>query len=94
MNVNLAIPFIACPMINLFLSSFVMRIGLVAAPTGAAISSFMPFGFYQALNNGSWTGVVWAIILVMIDMVIYYPFFKRQDSINLKNENQLEIQEG
>lgn len=94
MNVNLAIPFIACPMINLFLSSFVMRIGLVAAPTGAAISSFMPFGFYQALNNGSWTGVVWAVILVIIDMVIYYPFFKRQDSINLKNENQLEIQEG
>ena len=93
MNINLAIPFIACPMVNLFLSSLVTRIGLVAAPTGAAINTFMPFGFYQSLNNGSWTGVVWAIALVAIDLIIYYPFFKRQDSINLKNEIQLSEQE-
>ncbi|WP_296877929.1 PTS transporter subunit EIIC [Thomasclavelia sp.] len=88
MNINLAVPFIACPMVNLFLSSIVTRIGLVALPTGAAINSFMPFGFFQALNNASITGLIWGVVLVAIDLVIYYPFFKRQDSINLKNEQQ------
>jgi len=41
---------------------------------------------YGALNNASWTGAALQIALVALNLVIWYPFFKRADTMNVKAE--------
>lgn len=94
MNPILALPFVLCPMVNLFLSSAMTHLGWIAAPTGAAINSYMPIGVFAGLNNGSWTGVIWVIVLIVIDVVIYYPFFKVHETKKLREELALSESEN
>jgi len=35
---------------------------------------------------GGWRTALLQIVIMLISVVIYFPFFKKQDSINLKNE--------
>lgn len=86
LNPMLAVPFIACPMVNLFLSYAVMKIGLVAAPTGVQLSCYLPIGVFGAMNNGHWTGFVWTLVLLAVDLVIWYPFFMKYDASKLAEE--------
>ncbi len=86
LNPILAVPFVACPMVNLFLSYAVMKIGLVAAPTGVQLSCYLPIGVFGAMNNGHWSGFVWTLILLAVDLVIWYPFFVKYDSSKLAEE--------
>lgn len=91
MNPFLAIPFIVCPLVNLLLSYLVtVIIPIVAAPTGAAISAYMPVGVFAMLNNSSITGLLWVVVLTVIDIVIWYPFFRKFDSMKVKEEQELE----
>ena len=94
MNVYYAIPFVTVPIVNIFLSAIVTNLGVVAAPTGAAISTFMPVGVFAALNNGSWTGFAWVIVLIIVDMAIYYPFFKADESHRLKEEKEYALKQA
>lgn len=87
LNPYLAIPFIVAPLVNLFLTYFVMNIGIVAWPTGAAISNFMPIGIFGMLVNAHWTGFVWTFVLIALDLLIYFPFFTAYDK-KLFNEEQ------
>lgn len=80
------IPFILSPVISLLLSLGLMNIGLVAFPTGAAINQFMPFGFFGAFLNGSWTGVLLSVILLAVNIALYYPFFIYADRNAYKKE--------
>lgn len=86
LNPILAVPFVACPMVNLFLSYAVMKIGLVAAPTGVQLSCYLPIGVFGAMNNGHWSGFVWTLVLLAVDLVIWYPFFVKYDSSKLAGE--------
>jgi len=85
MNPYLAVPFIFTPIVNTFLCLFAMKIGFFV-PTGASISTFMPFGIFGALLCGSWTGIVMSFILLAVDLVIYFPFFKASDNHNYQME--------
>lgn len=80
------IPFILSPIISLFVSLGLMNVGLVAWPTGAAINQFMPFGFFGAFLNGSWTGVLLSVILLAVNIALYYPFFTYADRTAYKKE--------
>ncbi len=89
MNPTMAIPFLAAPTVNFFLTSFVNKLGF-AVLTGAMQNNYYPVGVLGAFATGSWTGVVWSIVLVAIDLVIYYPFFKMYDAKKLKEEKEME----
>ena len=86
MNVVLIIPYILTTAVNFLLAHLLTTIGLVAAPTGATMNTMYPLGMYGALNNASWTGAALQIALVALNLVIWYPFFKRADTMNVKAE--------
>ena len=85
MNATLAIPFIAAPTVNFFLTTLVNKFGF-AVLTGSMQNNYYPIGMLGALATGSWTGFVWSIALVIIDLAIYYPFFKAYDAEKVKEE--------
>lgn len=85
MNPYLAVPFVITPVINTFLCGLVMKIGFFV-PTGANINGFMPFGVLGTLVSGSWTGLVVSILMLALDIAIYFPFFKVADNHNYQLE--------
>ncbi len=93
MNPSMAIPFLAAPAVNFFLTSLVNQFGF-AVLTGAMQNNYYPVGVLGAFATGSWTGVVWTIILVAVDLVIYYPFFKMYDAKKVKEEKEMEDMEA
>lgn len=86
MNPIIAIPFVLLQPINLILTVLMNNIGFLAMPTGAGINNMIPGPIQMALINGHWSGFVWGAILLIIDIIIYMPFFKVIDKKALKEE--------
>ena len=86
MNPVLALPFVLLQPMNMLLTLLVEKIGLLAAPTGAAISNVMPTPIGMAFTNASWTGAVWAIVLIALNTVIWIPFLRAVDQRALEAE--------
>lgn len=76
MNPVMAVPFVLLQPINFLLTWGANKIGFLATPTGAGINNFMPTPILAALQNAHWSGAVWAIILIVINCIIWLPFFK------------------
>ena len=89
MNPTMAIPFLAAPAANFFLTSLVNQLGF-SVLTGAMQNNYYPVGVLGAFATGSWTGAVWTVVLIAIDTVIYYPFFKMFDAKKVKEEKEME----
>lgn len=79
MNPIMAIPFVLLQPINFLLTLFANKIGFLATPTGAGFNNMIPTPILAALQNSHWSGAVWAILLIVIDCLIWLPFFKIQD---------------
>lgn len=80
MNVSLFIPFILAPVMNAVITYFAMSSGLVMKTVGISVAWTMPpiiSGFLA--TGGHLSGAVLQIILIFVDVVIYYPFFKMID---------------
>lgn len=88
MNPIMFVPFLAAPTVNFFLTSLVNKIGF-ATMTGAIQNSQYPVGVLGVLATGSWEGLIWTVVLIVIDGIIYYPFFKALDKKKVKEEQQL-----
>lgn len=79
MNPIIAVPFVLLQPINFILTVFVSNIGFLAAPTGASINNMIPGPLQMTLINGHWSGFVWGMALLALNIVVYYPFFKAID---------------
>ena len=74
-NPVLAIPFLIAPVVNLLLTYFAQKIGLIGL--GFIIDpSFTPFFAQAYLSSMDWRNVVFTFVLVLVSAVIYFPFFK------------------
>lgn len=93
MNPIMAIPFILSPAISLLSTLFVMNIGLVTMITGTTVSYSMPVPLYLTFANSSWTGFVWGIVLIIINMALFFPFFRVADKMAHKQELEEEAKE-
>lgn len=76
MNPVMAVPFVLLQPINALLTIFAMKIGFLATPTGAGINNFMPTLIQGPLINAHWTGFVWFALLLVLDFIVWIPFFK------------------
>lgn len=74
LNVTLFIPFILVPMVNVVISWAAMASGLVPM-TRLAASWTMPPILSGFLTTGSVMGSVLQIVLILVDIAIYLPFF-------------------
>ena len=87
MNPIAAIPFIFTSVINLLICVLLYHIGFFI-PTGATISNFMPFFVAGGLLTSNWQGIVTFILLIVIDLAIWFPFFKTMDNKVYKEEQE------
>lgn len=88
LNPLIVIPFILTPLVNTILATIATRIGLIPYTTGAALPWTTPFFFSGWLATGSIVAGLFQIVLIMIGMGIYYPFFRVIDKQYLHEEHQ------
>ena len=87
LNPLFAIPLLLITPLLAVLTWFVMRIGLVPIPNGTVIP-FVCLPFVYGILQGSWKISVWELVCNVIAGVLWYPFFKAQDRILKKNEDE------
>lgn len=84
-NPILAFPFLVAPVINLLLTYFAQKLGMIGL--GFIIDpSFTPFVAQAYLSSMDWRNVVFTIFLIFTSAVIYYPFFKVMEKNRLAEE--------
>lgn len=86
LNPIIAIPFILVPMVNLVLSYLATIWHIIPRTTGVNLPWTTPIGFSGWLSTGSWVASVWQIFLLILGMVIYFPFIKTLDQKYLEDE--------
>ncbi|AOF48651.1 PTS sugar transporter subunit IIC [Tetragenococcus halophilus] len=86
LNPILMVPFIGAPVVLATIAWFATSLGLVNAVTVTAPWTLPgPIGAFLA-TNGDWRAAVLNIILIIIAILIYYPFFKVYDKNELAKE--------
>lgn len=88
LNPIMAIPFILVPQINLILSTFATKMGIIPYTTGVALPWTTPIGFSGYLSTGSLVAALWQFALLALGCLIYYPFIKTLDKQYLLDEAQ------
>lgn len=74
LNVMLLLPFIVAPIVNVVVAYFAMSTGLVPLTRTVATWTMPPIisGF---LTTGSVCGSLLQIVLIVLDVLLYLPFF-------------------
>lgn len=93
------IPFMGAPLLNAVITYFAMSGGLVPYPTVEIFWTIPPV-LSGILGTRSWQGGVLAIILLIIDVLIYIPFVivaadrdkKTQQEAEAKMQEEMEKQ--
>lgn len=84
-NPVLAIPYIITPSIAVVLGFYAQEFGLIARGF-VADPSFIPF-FVQAIMSGSdFRNLIFMFLLIALSVLIYYPFYRVYEKIELANE--------
>ena len=86
LNPIIVVPFIIAPLVNILLTYFVMSIGLVPLANGINIQWTTP-PILSGLIISGWRGALHQVILIIIDGLIYYPFFRVVDKLELEKES-------
>ena len=85
LNTIMIIPLILTPITTFLISYLTMSIGLVPYPNGVSVPLGTPVIFSGFIAVG-WQAAVLQIILILIQMAIYYPFFRVLDKQALAEE--------
>lgn len=85
LNATLLIPFIVMPVISLILGYLAIVIGLMPAPVGLIGATSVPI-IFSGIMQGSWRIGIFQIVITLISIVVYYPFFKALDNQACKEE--------
>lgn len=86
LNPIMMLPFIIVPLVNILLTYLVMSIGIVPIANGINIQWTTP-PILSGLIVSGWQGALHQILLVIIDGLIYYPFFRVVDRLELEKES-------
>ena len=89
MNPLMFIPFILAPTTAAVVAYLAMRVGLVPLFTGVTVPWTTP-PIISGFILGGWRTALMQIICIAISVVVYFPFFKKVDSMNLKSEQEAE----
>ncbi|MBQ1521787.1 MAG: PTS sugar transporter subunit IIC [Erysipelotrichaceae bacterium] len=89
-----AVPFVLLPGVNVFVTALLMKAGILASSTGVALASNIPGPIYLWMCTNSISGLIWGIILVVLNGVVWFPFFKAAEKQALKQEAELEADQA
>ena len=87
LNTIMIIPLILTPITTFLLSYLTMSIGLVPYPNGVSVPLGTPVIFSGFIAVG-WQAAILQIVLILIQMAIYYPFFRVLDKQALAEEQR------
>lgn len=87
MNPFMFIPFIIVPTVSALASYFAIKIGFLHPFTAVSVPWTTPPIISGFILQG-WRGALWQIIIIVWSTIAYYPFFKKQDAINLEIEKE------
>lgn len=85
MNPFMAIPFILTPMVSAAMMYFAIASGLVA-PFGGVMAPWTTPAIISGFIVGGWRAALMQIVIIVVSTLIYLPFFRRIDKMNLKME--------
>lgn len=86
-NPVLMLPMWICTFINSTIVYVIMRGGLLAIPTiQLAMVATIPAPISTVMFTGDMRGVLWWAVLMVLDLAIYYPFFKSFEKTVLAEE--------
>lgn len=88
LNPIILIPFALVPTINIIISYFAMKWGLVAYTNGLQLPWTVPPIISGFLVSG-WQASVLQALLIVLGMFIYYPFIKVMDDQYLREEKEV-----
>ncbi len=80
------IPFMVTSTLNGAIAFFTMQVGLIGK-SFAMLSWQMPSVFGAFLSTMDWKAPILIVLLIILDGVIYYPFFKIYEKQLVKEEN-------
>lgn len=93
LNPILMIPFIFAPMVLATIAWFATKLGLVSEVVFTAPWTLPgPIGAFMA-TGGDWRAAVLNIVLILVAILIYYPFFVAYDKNELAKEQGKQIEE-
>ncbi|SHR22852.1 PTS system oligo-beta-mannoside-specific EIIC component [Mycobacteroides abscessus subsp. abscessus] len=90
MNPIIIVPWILAPMIVTLVSYFAMSSGMVPPPTGVAVPWTVPFFINGIMATNSIAGGLLQLVNMAIVFVIWFPFLKTMDRINVQKEKEEE----
>ena len=85
LNITLLLPFILAPMVNALIAYTAMASGLVPI-TYVAASWTMPPIISGFLATGSIMGSLLQVVIIIVDILLYLPFYSTLEKIFLKDE--------
>ena len=86
-NPVLMLPMYICTFVNATIVFVVMKLGLLAIPTiELAMVATIPAPISTVMFTGDMIGIVWWAIILVLDILIYYPFFKTFEKVTLTQE--------
>ncbi len=86
LNPIIMIPFVCVPMMNLTLSYFATVLEIIPRTTGVSLPWTTPIGFSGWLSTGSFVASLWQFGLLILGMVVYFPFIRTLDKKYLEEE--------
>lgn len=92
LNPILLIPFMLVPTVNIIISYFAMKWGLVGYTNGIQLPWTTPPIISGLLVSG-WQAAVLQALLIVLGMFIYYPFIKSLDNQYLEDEKHAKEEE-
>jgi PTS system cellobiose-specific IIC component len=76
------------------LARLAIDLRLMSIPHTMAIVPFLPIGLVGFLQNQDWRGVIVALVMLIVSVALWYPFFKLQEQKMLADEKAAENQDS
>ncbi len=90
LNPILGIPLVMAPVVNTIIGYYAIKLGLVGKIyVLAPWSTPAPIGMF--LSTMDWRAFILVVLLIPLDMLIYYPFFKSYEKVLLEQEKGEEV---
>lgn len=91
MNPLIIVPWILAPMVVTLVTYISMATGIVPRPTGVTVPWTVPIGVSGYLATNSIMGSILQIVNLAIVFLIWFPFLKVMDRMNVKKEQESEL---
>ena len=88
MNPLIVVPWVLSPMIVTLVSYFAMKTGLVPPPPGVTVPWTVPIFINGIMATNSLAGGLLQLVNLAIVFVIWFPFLKIIDRVNVKKEQE------